>query len=69
MLMLQLCVQYNFSEDSLTQCNLSNAVRNAIVHEDVSVFERFIALLEHWASSIQHENTIRSLASSVFAVY
>lgn len=41
----------------------------AIVHEDVFVFERFIALLEHWTFCIQHENCISSLPSSVFAVY
>lgn len=41
----------------------------AIVHEDVFVFERFIALLDHWVFRIQHENSFRISPGSVFAVY
>lgn len=71
--MLPLCARCSLSQDSLGQCNLSNALLEMqwrIVHEDVSVFERSSALLEHWAFCIQHENCIRSLLSStVFAVY
>lgn len=41
----------------------------SIVHEELFVFERFIAPLKPWTFGVQHENIIRSLPSSVFAVY
>ena len=71
--MLPLRTPCNLPQDSLAQCSLSNALLEmqwGIVHEDVSVFARSLALLEHWAFCIQHETSIRSLLSStVFAVY
>lgn len=68
--MLAPSIQYKFSESSGDAISLMLLeMQWAIVHEDVYVFERFTALPEHWTFYIQHENSTRSLPSSVFAVY
>lgn len=53
--MLPLHAQCNLSQDSLAQGNLSNTLlemQRGTIYEDVSVFERPLALLEHWAICI-----------------
>lgn len=69
-LMLPLSIQYKFSEDSGHAISpMLLETQWAILHEDVFVFEIFTALPEHRIFCIQHENSTRSLPSSVFAAY